>query len=201
MMIVLGSSSPRRKELLSHLVSSFEIKTADIDESVIPGESPLDHCRRLAEEKGAAVINQLGDVKEECLSITSDTIVTAQEKILGKPKDRDDAFRIINFLSGKSHQVITAVTLSLQKNGKQWTSTTGHETTQVIFKELSGADINRYLDLIHFSDKAGAYAIQEHGELIIESIDGSRSNVIGFPEKLFTDMLKDMKLEEILTHN
>ncbi len=201
MMIILGSSSPRRKELLSHLVPSFKIITADIDESTIPGEPPLEHCRRLAEEKAAAVISKLGDVKKDCLSITSDTIVTAKNQILGKPKDRDDAFGIISFLSGRSHQVITAITLSLLENGGPWTSTTGHEITEVIFKKLSAADINRYLDLVHFSDKAGAYAIQEHGEMIIESIKGSQSNVIGFPEKLFVGMLKNMKLEGILTHN
>ncbi len=198
MIVVLGSASPRRKELLSPLVPGFRVEIADIDESEIPGESPVEHCTRLAREKSKAIQKRFKADEGEVCIITSDTIITAGERILGKPLDRNDAEKILNFLSGKTHQVITAITLAIRRQQAPWRMRTETDTTEVTFRNLSSDIITTYLDSVRYMDKAGAYAIQEKGEMIIQGIEGSRSNVIGFPLGLFERLVAEEKLEYIM---
>jgi septum formation protein len=117
--------------------------------------------------------------------------------IFGKPDGLEDARRIINLLSGKTHEVISSITLAV-KNADYVKFKTGTEISRVTFRHLNNYDINNYLSKIDYSDKAGAYAVQEHSSMIIEKIDGSISNVKGFPLWLFYKMMDELNLLEII---
>lgn len=181
--VILGSNSPRRKELLSGLNIDFEVDTLNdfkesVDERIPYSEVP----RRMSEGKSHGFHRPLAD--DEIL-ITADTMVILPApdgspdggEILGKPKDRDDAFRMLRDLSGREHAVITAVTL----RDKQREETLS-DTTLVWFKELSDNEIEYYVDNFRPYDKAGAYGIQEWiGYIGITRLEGSYFNVVGFP--------------------
>lgn len=186
MRIILGSSSPRRKELLEKIVHAFEIMTPDIDEIPFPGEEPESFCLRASREKADALRTKAGS--GEYLLISADTIVTIDGLILGKPKDRLDAESMLSRLQGRTHQVKTAVTIILSQSGatQEFSEV---DTTSVTFKPLTDSCIARYLDSIHYLDKAGSYAAQENGGMIIASTEGSMTNVIGFPTGLFLRMI------------
>ncbi|MCP4135498.1 MAG: septum formation protein Maf [bacterium] len=193
MKIILGSSSPRRKELLGQLIDSFEIISPDVDETHLPEESPDDFVLRMSREKGSCILSS--PAAENSLIITSDTIVTIDGIILGKPAHKEDAVNILSMLSGKPHRVITGISLLVcDANRNISRELTDMEATQVRFKKLSREQILAYLDRITYMDKAGAYAIQEFGDMIVEDVNGSISNVIGFPLGLFFSMLGSMNL-------
>ncbi len=171
---ILASKSPRRQELLKHLIPNFEIRTKDIEEIYPKDLAAKDVPLFLAELKAKAFFSEL--TKGEVI-ISSDTIVCLENTIFGKPKDRDDAIAILRNLSGKVHQVITGVCLlSLEKK------LLFSETTHVYFKTLSMEEITYYVDTFQPYDKAGAYAIQEWiGMIGIEKIEGDYFNVVGLP--------------------
>jgi len=187
MKILLGSSSPRRLEILSIFFQDITVINPHIDESVLPGESPTGHVTRLALQKSMSIGNLHKHNKEETLLITSDTTVTIDNEILGKPAGLDDAIRMLTRLSGRTHRVITGITLAFTHMGDT-RRITGSEATAVTFKPMAHSKIEKYLSLIHYRDKAGSYAIQDHGDMIIREIKGSYSNVIGFPLRLFWKM-------------
>ena len=188
MKIILASSSPRRRQILSPLVSDLVIITPDIDEIPMPGEKPSDFALRAATEKAMAVNGMVkGGYR---LIIAADTIVTIDDIILGKPVDYNDAFCTLTRLSGREHSVITA--LCLVGNGGM--KTADFLETRVRFRELSSEDIRMYLERIEYRDKAGSYAFQEGGSYIIESLEGSVTNVIGFPLSLFYSMAVGMDM-------
>jgi septum formation protein len=187
MRIILGSSSPRRRELLGKITDSFEILSPDVDETPLPGEEPETFCLRAAKDKAEAIARK---VSGEYLLISADTIVTIDGLILGKPRDHDDAFGMIERLQGRTHKVKTAITLFHAHKGG-FSEATGAETTEVTFKSLSSEEIEQYLSSIHYLDKAGSYAAQEKGEMIIASLHGSMTNVIGFPVALFFRLLDE----------
>ncbi|MFW5771139.1 MAG: Maf family protein [Spirochaetota bacterium] len=187
MKILLGSSSPRRLEILSMFFQDITVISPHIDESILPGESPREHVTRLALQKSMSIDKVLACNKEKALLITSDTIVSIENEILGKPSGHDDAIQMLTQLSGKTHKVISGVTLAFRHMG-DIRRITGSESTDVIFNPLDHSRIEKYLSLIHYRDKAGSYAIQDHGDIIIREINGSYSNVIGFPLRLFWKM-------------
>lgn len=197
MKIVLASASPRRKELLGMIVPEFEILAPDVDETPLPLETPAAHAERLSFVKAETVFAITRKRYNNQLVIASDTIVVLDNEILGKPKDYADAFRMLSKLSGKTHTVFTAVTL-IVKNGDKCESLTESETTEVTFKNLSENDITQYLSMIEWRDKAGSYAAQHGGELIIARIDGSYTNVIGFPLRRFFSMTAALGLTPIV---
>lgn len=172
--IILGSKSPRRKELLAHLIPNFEVRTKEIDE-VYPAElSVYEVPEYLAKLKAAAFVDSLSD-KE--IIITSDTIVAMDNHIYGKPKDAADAARILQELSGKTHEVITGVCLQSKQKVECF-----RVSTKVRFKNLNRAEIDYYINTYQPFDKAGAYAIQEWiGMIGIEEIQGDYFNVVGLP--------------------
>lgn len=172
--VILASASPRRKELLTELGLDFKIIPAHIDESQLPGESPLEHVRRLAEEKGQAIAVQHPDA----IIISSDTIVLFEDIILGKPENKVDAHRMLNMLSGMTHEVITAFSILCIDEG--W-RVTEHEITDVHFRQLGEKDIDDYIAGGSPMDKAGAYGIQDVDAYLVDAIKGSYHNVIGFP--------------------
>ena len=193
MVIILGSSSPRRREILSDLCPDMVLINPSVDEELTPGEGPVAFVRRISEEKARSLYAGLENRSRETLIITGDTVVSIGETILGKPGNYDEACNMLRLLNDRTHAVISGLTLMHCANGHV-RSFTGHETTDVTFKNLSDHDIHDYLNLITYLDKAGSYAIQYHGERIIDTVTGSVSNVIGFPLSLFFRSLSDMGL-------
>lgn len=182
--IILASKSPRRQKLLRELGVDFEIKTKDVEE-VYPSELNKQEVAIYLSELKAKAFK--GELKADEIIITSDTIVCLENRIIGKPKDSQDAFNMLSDLSGKMHEVITAVTLmSLAK------TVTFFDVTEVYFKELSNLEIERYIDKYQPFDKAGSYGIQEWiGYIGIEKIVGSYHNVMGFPVKKVYEALEE----------
>jgi len=174
MNIILGSSSPRRKELLAALGFEFTTLNPEIDES-FSDDMPVENVAAyLAEQKANALENQL---KKDDLLICSDTVVVLNNKILGKPSDRENAISILSQLSGNTHAVITGVALMSLTKTKVFSV-----TTEVKFTNLSRSQIEFYIDNYHPYDKAGSYGIQDWIGLIgVEKIDGSYTNVMGLP--------------------
>ena len=182
--IILASKSPRRHQMLKELGLEFEIRTKEVDE-VYPQElKPEEVPVYLAELKASEFTT---DITDKELVITADTIVCADDWILGKPKNRTKAIEMLETLSGRSHKVISGVCL-MSKEKKISFST----TTTVHFKELSKQEINYYIDNYQPFDKAGAYGIQEWiGFIGINGIEGSYFNVVGLPiQRLYEELSK-----------
>ena len=176
--IILASSSPRRIELLTKEGFNIQVIPAHIEEKTDPNLGPEDTVISLALQKTQAVADS-ADNPTGLPVIGADTIVYLN-KIIGKPKDRDDALNILMELSGKEHQVYTGVAILKPGDGKL-ESTTFAEKTSVWFKDYSLEDISDYLDSEEPYDKAGAYAIQGYFSRFIDHIDGDYDNVMGLP--------------------
>lgn len=183
--IILGSNSPRRKELLEQLGISFSVKKLNgIDESFPSNLRGADAALYIVGKKSAAF---LPTMNSDDMVITADTIVCIGDMILGKPADRDDAVRMLQMLSGKTHQVVTAVGIRTCDKNYEFAV-----TTEVRFATLSDEMINYYVDNFCPYDKAGSYGIQEWiGYVGVESVNGSFFNVIGLPvQRLFKELQK-----------
>lgn len=179
--LILASGSPRRQQFFRDLNLDFEIRLKEIDEVYPEHLKASEVTDFLAELKAAAF-----DLKENEILITSDTIVWLDQKVLGKPKNYEDAFVILQELSGNTHQVITSVCLKSSEKKKVF-----NVTTKVTFSELTEEMIRFYLDNFKPFDKAGAYGIQEWIGLVgIEKIEGSYTNVVGLPtEKFYKELI------------
>ncbi len=170
--IILASSSPRRRELLTQLAVNYLVSPVDIDETPFKDEKPLDYVQRMAAEKSAACLKQ--DAPRLPI-LAADTSVVQDGHIMGKPKDKDDAARMLSRLSGNPHQVYSALSF----RGKQhWQAV---NITDVKFRNISAAEMATYWETGEPCDKAGGYAIQGLGSIFIESINGSFSGVMGLP--------------------
>lgn len=169
-MIILASKSPRRKELLHYITDDFIIKTADVDESLPKNILPNEAVLYLSQIKARPFKDENETV------IGADTVVAINGKILGKPKNAEDAENMLKLLSGKWHSVFTGVTVI--KNG---TEQSFFVETRVKFFELTAEEINSYIATKEPFDKAGAYGIQGYGSLLVEKIDGDYFNVVGLP--------------------
>jgi septum formation protein len=187
-MLVLASASPRRQELLRNAGISFTVQPADINETPLPGESPRDCAQRLAREKAFAVFQ---DRPQDCV-LGADTVVAVDDLMLGKPRDAEDAARMLRRLSGRTHAVITGVCLAgsfgkaepLRTENRELRTAfekTTSETTFVTVCELSDEEIREYVATGEPMDKAGAYAIQGRAARWISRIEGDYSNVVGLP--------------------
>ena len=188
--LILASGSPRRKELLSWAGISFEIIISDVDETLIKNESPSKMVRRLSREKAEAVGAQLLSSTVKAIIIAADTtVVSPRGKILGKPSDLKEAFKMISELQGKTHQVLTGYSLVKIKNGKIQETISKVVKTSVTMRPLSVSERNFYLSQGESMDKAGAYAAQGFGMVLIEKIRGSYTNVVGLP---MNEVLKDV---------
>lgn len=178
-MIILASKSPRRKELLSLITTEFEVKTADVDETLPDGIMPEEAVQYLSKIKAEPFKNGVDTI------IGADTVVAVNGKILGKPESEQDAFDMLRLLSGRVHSVFTGVTIIRKKE-----SMTFFCETKVEFFELSDRQIWDYIKTGDPMDKAGAYGIQNGGALFVKKIDGDYSNVVGLPISLLNIYLK-----------
>ncbi len=184
MKIILASKSPRRQQMLADIGLDCEIRTKEIEE-VYPSHLDMEAIPAyLAELKAKAFQEELNNDE---LVITADTIVCVDDTVLGKPKDKADAVKMLQLLSGRSHFVISGVCLMSKQQKKTFTT-----TTKVYFKQLTSEEINYYIDNYQPFDKAGAYGIQEWiGYIGIERIDGSYYNVVGLPvQRLYEEIKK-----------
>ncbi len=181
--IILASKSPRRKELLSLLDLDFQIITADIDETMNPTLPVSDEVSRLSFEKAAAI---KPNVRDDTIIISADTVVELNGCVMGKPKDRADAFNMLKSLSGNSHNVLSGVTV--MQGDKHISKTV---ITEVTFRHLTDEEINAYIDTNEPNDKAGSYGIQGKGSKFVEKINGDYFNVVGLPVCTLSLMLKE----------
>jgi septum formation protein len=195
-MLVLASASPRRRELLAQAGYSFKVHPAHIPEDPLPGEDPIAYVIRLAREKAEAVFRELSAANlsagKECLDgnstlavLGADTTVTLDNQILSKPQDAADAARILRLLSGRTHRVLTGVSLVTAEETQ-----VAAEATGVRFLTLSEEEIAAYIASGEPMDKAGAYAIQGRAARWIPRIEGCYFNVVGLPIALVSNLLQ-----------
>ncbi|HSK43604.1 MAG TPA: Maf family protein [Candidatus Binatia bacterium] len=180
--LILASSSPRRQELLREIGIPFQVHAANINEDQLASETPITYALRLAQEKAQAVAAQY----PQSYVLGADTIVVLDGEVLGKPIDHADAVRILQRLSGRAHEVTTAVSLVAQGTLVD----TRASTTKVFFREIAEAEIQQYVAGGEPMDKAGAYAIQGGASRWANRIEGEYSNVVGLPLSVVTEMLK-----------
>jgi len=205
--LILASSSPRRQELLREIGIPFHVHAANINEDQSAGEAPLEYALRLAREKAQEIAAQY----PQSYVLGADTIVVLNGEVLGKPQDHAEAARMLRLLSGRSHEVTTAVSLIspstfspnpvppsavplssvAPRTVAQGTlAETRASTTKVFFREIAEAEIQEYVAGGEPMDKAGAYAIQGGASRWTDRIEGEFSNVVGLPLSLVTEMLK-----------
>ncbi len=181
--VVLASGSPRRRQLLELVGIEHEVLPSNIDETLRPRETPRRHAERLAREKASAIATR----EPGKITIAADTIVVINRKVLGKPRDEDDARRMLSMLSGREHTVITAVAVA---RGRKLRSAV--EEVRVKFRRLRDEEIDAYIATGEPMDKAGAYGIQGFGATIVECVDGDYFAVMGLPLARLVTLLRDL---------
>lgn len=184
--LILASASPRRKELLSRLGVSYSIQSAEIDEARLANESPREMTERLSLSKAKTILNQLS---APAWVLGADTTVALDEVVFGKPTSRINAYEVLTHLSGKTHQVISSISL-VTKRYAQTRSVISH----VRFGELSANTIAAYCDTDEPYDKAGSYGIQGLAGAFVEHIDGDYSAIVGLPLWSTAQLLRSVKL-------
>jgi septum formation protein len=184
--VVLASSSPRRRELLTLIGISHSVRPSDIDETPFRDESPRAHAERLAREKALAI----AQAEHDALVVAADTIVVIDGDILGKPRDDREAATMLGRLSGRAHVVITAVAVAWRGR-----LVSDIEAVDVTFRTLSSDDITRYVATREPMDKAGAYGIQGFGATIVERVDGDYFAVMGLALGLMVRLMAQVGVE------
>ena len=186
MKIILASNSPRRKELLGGLGVDFEVRVMKGVDEAYPDTLPAKDVAEYISREKASVY----DVADDELLITADTVVIVGDDILGKPKDADDAHRMLREISGRTHQVVTGVCLTTAKEQRSFSV-----VTDVTFKQLSDEEIDFYIRNHRPYDKAGAYGIQGYGSMFVSHLDGDYFCVMGLPVCTLAGMLRSAGVE------
>lgn len=183
--IYLASKSPRRRKLLKQLGIKFKSFSVDLDEEVFDGEHPIQTVKRLAFDKYELAVKRV----KKGIIITADTIVVLDKEVIGKPKNKKDALKILTKLSGKTHSVYTGFVLYNSENSK---IIIDYAVTNVTFRKLTDSEIKNYIQTGSPMDKAGAYGIQDDfGAVFVSKINGCYYNVVGLPlSKLYAALLK-----------
>ena len=181
--VVLASGSPRRRQLLELIGIEHEVLPSNIDETLRPRETPRRHAERLAREKASAIATR----EPGKITIAADTIVVINRKVLGKPRDEDDARRMLAMLSGREHTVITAVAVA---RGRKLRSAV--EEVKVKFRRLREDEIDAYVATGEPMDKAGAYGIQGFGATIVDCVNGDYFAVMGLPLARLVTLMRDL---------
>lgn len=183
--IVLASKSPRRQELLKGIGVDFTILTKEVDENYPQRLPAIDVAPFLSLKKAKAFED--AELPDNYMVITADTVVIVENEILGKPKDRDDAVRMMNLLSGKVHKVVTGVTVHTKEKTKTFSV-----ISKVTFETLDNQEVDYYIDNFKPYDKAGAYGVQEWiGYIGVSNVEGSYYNVMGLPTQRLYKVLKE----------
>lgn len=185
--LILASSSPRRRDLLEALGYCFRVQAADVDEEPLANEAAENLVLRLARAKATAIPAEAGEIV-----LGADTVVVLGQRILGKPRDENDALGMLSALSGQTHRVLSGVAVC-----QQGRATSALSSTEVRFREIDPDEARRYWHSGEPSDKAGAYAIQGRGGMFVEAIMGSYSGVVGLPVFETVSLLQDAGLESL----
>lgn len=180
--IILASQSPRRRELLGLITTDFQVITADVDETIDENETAENTVMALSKKKAQAV----SGLYPGKVIIGADTIVVCDGKILGKPENRQHAYEMIKMLSGRTHQVLTGVTIT-----DFYKTETFFVSSDVTFFELTDEEIRTYVESGECDDKAGSYGIQGKGSLLVEKISGDYFNIVGLPVSVLNKKLKE----------
>ncbi len=183
--LILASASPRRKQLLEQIGHSFEVIPSHVDEPAYSGHDPALYASSLANLKAGEISKKY----PEALVVGADTIVVIGDEVLGKPESAVDASKMLNQLSGRNHQVITAYSFHLKVLG---VNQVHHVLTQVHFKRLRQDAIDRYIESRAPFDKAGAYGIQDYSSVFVDRIEGCFYNVVGLPLPDFNENLNQL---------
>lgn len=184
MELVLASKSPRRRELMHLLDMAFTVRVADVEETLLPNATPEQQASHLSYIKAKAA------AKPGEIAIGADTIVVLGDRILGKPKDKQEAAEMLQMLSGNTHRVMTGVTVISDEKEISVT-----EVTEVTFRTLTQQEIIRYVDTLEPMDKAGSYGIQGGAAKFVEGIRGDYFNVVGLPVCRLSQILRDFMEE------
>ena len=185
--IILASTSPRRQKILKEIGLEFEIKSPNFEENILGKAFSSELIENIALNKGLSV---LPVYDKNSIIISADTVVVYNNLVLGKPKDYNDAFRMLQMLSGKTHNVVTSVCIINNEANKKIVKS---ETSEVTFNMLSKNMIENYIIKFKPYDKAGAYGIQELNKNYVKEIKGEYDNIVGLPSKLVKQMLKDIQ--------
>lgn len=190
--LILASQSPRRKKLLGQLGISFSIIPSDFDEnSVSFSGNPAEHVKMLALMKAKNVCSK---IDYEAIVIGSDTIVVIDNLVLNKPADKEDAFRMLRLLSGRTHTVFTGITIINSKSSCQISEA---KSTEVTFRDLSDDEISAYIETGSPLDKAGSYGIQDDfGAVFVSNVNGCYYNIVGLPLEMLYSSLKKFLMEQ-----
>ena len=193
MRYILASGSPRRKELLSFVIPQFEI-IPSVSEEVTRGNEPSEIVKELSFQKASEIFHKiLTDYTEDVVVIGADTIVSFNQRVLGKPKDRADAMNMIRSFQGQTHKVYTGVTVFYKKNGEA-SSHTFYEETSVDVEAMTDEEIASYVQTGEPDDKAGAYGVQGRFSIYIKGIAGDYYNVVGLPVARLYKVMKILSL-------
>lgn len=204
--IILASASPRRKELLEQIGLTFDICPAK-GEEVITKTIPAEVVKELASQKAkevAAMVKSYEEKHEELMTpqdimvIGADTIVAYEDQILGKPKDEEDAYRMLSMLSGNTHSVYTGVSIILLGASGKAGELNFYEKTDVVMRQMDENEIRRYIATGEPMDKAGAYGIQGKCAIFIDKIDGDYNNVVGLPIAAIYRELKKLGIDILM---
>lgn len=186
--LILASGSPRRQELIGTIGLPYRIDAADVDESMPEGTAPDALVEQLSLRKAQAVSGRVPD-GEGGIVIGSDTVVVLDGRILGKPKDEQDAADMLGAIAGRTHQVYTGITCIEVRTGR---AITRHEVSHVTMKPMDEQRIRRYVATGEPADKAGSYAVQGIGALLVAKIEGDYFNVVGMSVRLLGEMLEEL---------
>jgi septum formation protein len=183
---ILGSGSPRRRELLGEIVNDFTVVISDSEEMESHPGGPL----LLVQENARLKAKAVAQLRPRSWVLGADTLVAMGEMVMGKPKDLDEAFNMLRSLSGKTHEVSTGLCLVHVESNYEETRV---ETSLVTFNDINNKIIDEYFEHVNPLDKAGGYAIQTRSDLIIEKFIGSHSNIIGLPVEMLSEWLSEIK--------
>jgi len=186
--VILASASPRRQELLTQIGLEFKVIPSSFDEKTVIPWPPAEHVMESATGKASDVASRI----EDGIVIGADTVVVVDDSILGKPKDMDDAARMLRLLSGRDHFVYTGLCVISKEGNVETARVTSFEKTEVRFGHLDEGVIAAYVRTREPLDKAGAYGIQEKGSVLVESINGDYFNVVGLPVYRLSRMLDEL---------
>jgi septum formation protein len=185
---ILASGSPRRRELLARIQPEFQVIQPGVDEWEPEEADPVHQTEENAALKG----REVSRLNPDALVIAADTTVCLGRRIFGKPADRDEAVAMLKSLSGREHTVVTG--MALLWNGREAVFS---DSSKVLFRELDEATIHQYIEKVHVLDKAGAYGIQEHGDLIVDHFEGSFENIMGLPIQRLRKVLVELDWVEL----